>query len=597
MRIQVRYSCSFEEFSNLNGFAKISLLPFAMKFPRLYLRVLLVSVCTSVVFTGCVKPLRGNESTAGQLEAYPPGQLSPSLMQLFEGMSSPEAMTPLEGMTPEEALLQRMAILQSSEGVTPEKALLQRMAILQSSRGPEQASRISGQTIPERPRPVLKVHSTPLIAKPEVLPPTWTGSGRGTRPERRALIIAVDENQGGTALGFPAAGNGARALKDALSGLGFADVRILSGESASKPGIKRALSDLTHNLKGEGHKVLVTWMGHGFVPGSGQSEQQLLTYFSALSGDTKIFTNTLSSTELSEMLRSVRRPGIELGFILEACRTPIAGAPTKAPTKLKPAAEVECRTASGMHPALVPENLGMPLFTHHFVEALRHSPSAKISLLGALRAAIAGTEQNSRQGPEITTGATDMLLVDRSNLTITVQPLALNSRAPLTGAEVTLQGRSGERNRTTGAMTYSGLREGATYELSLTSEGHWGSQHFIDVGAKFDGRTIEVSLTPRYVDVEGVVLAESGESVRISVTGEFGDRVLMGYHVMRAEPAADGRFQLRVPASPNVHTLLVRSGNTVVSKKALDLKRGLNSPSPIQISIGELRTQAYASGN
>ncbi|MFT5285928.1 MAG: sulfatase modifying factor 1 [Planctomycetota bacterium] len=448
------------------------------------------------------------------------------------------------------------------------------------------------------PQPTLSVFCGTAVTQDEVaathIDPRWTGSGRGARPERRALIIAVDQNEGGAALGFPAAGKGARELGKALNGLGFADVRIVAGEKASRPGVRRALKDLTGDLRGEGHKALVVWIGHGFVRSGDQSEQQLLTFYSGLSGDNDVFTNTLSSTELSEMLRGIRRPGVELGFILEACRTPIAGAPSKPPTKLKPAAEVECRTASGLHPALVPENLGMPLFTHHFIKALGNSASSRISLLGALRAAVAGTEQNSRQGPEITTGAADMLLVDRSNLTVTIQPLASNSSSPLPNTEIWFQGRKGQRNPVTGAMTFSGLSEGATYELRLKSDGHWTSEHYIDAEAENDGRTFEVFLNPRYIDIEGKVLSEANETVRVSLTGDFSNRALSGYHILKATPDAEGKFSLRVPASSNVHSLLVRSGSKVVSRVSIDLSSGLNSKSPIRIPIEALQTTAYA---
>lgn len=425
---------------------------------------------------------------------------------------------------------------------------------------PRPAQRGSPETSERAPSPAA-LALRPVQIELDVPALQWTqSSARSGGGRRVALLVAADE-YAESAWNLRFARRSADELKRVLvERLGFReqDVQLLSGDGVYPRNVQGTLDDLTAGMSGPGNVLLTLWVGHGFEIGG---EQRLLTYRSGASTVAQDggYSDTLRYDQLtgwlSDASREVSRNGGSLAtaMILDACRVETRSAPRRISNHVS-RVDVEAFSAPLGQPA--PD--ASADFTALLTRSLDTARGQRVSLLPALRAgrdSIAA--RNPDSSPEIASGAADITLLDRANLTVTVEAVDASSDPPrpIAGARIELNGQLGSGRD--GRATFSGLAASSEgYDLRVLADGYFWRTAELQLPPERSGATVRVGLLPEFVILTGVVQLPGSGMAEVKLQGGFQD-LIAEHHSTRVVVSRSGRWQLQVPRERGRRSLVV----------------------------------------
>lgn len=422
--------------------------------------------------------------------------------------------------------------------------------------------------------PVLGVALLACALLAEEEPASRWAPSKGLAGGRRvALLVGVGKYARHPAWDLPWVASDLETLeRSLLANAGFHEVSKLEDEEVSKAALETRLEKLAASLSGEGNLLLVFWSGHGCVDATGEPRYLLSDSDDAPGGE---FRNTLGESDLAELFAPLRRSGkARVVLVADACRVPVM-APARSAPRFVTAADAALYSTRRGEFASVEPGAKRSAFVESLDRALSKL-SAKPSLsLGELadwiRADMA--ERGLKQTPELAAaeGAAALPLYDRANLSFGVRVLHALSREEIRGALVKIPalGKAGDS-----PAAFRGLAPGA-YRLEVSREGFFRELVEVELGERDSGGTLEVSLSPEYVELEGSVSDEAQKplaGIRCTLAGSYGD-FLRGYHTWEATSDARGRFVFRIPPRAAVRAVLASAGPKGKRELPLDLAK------------------------
>ncbi|MEW6746611.1 MAG: SUMF1/EgtB/PvdO family nonheme iron enzyme [Planctomycetota bacterium] len=428
-----------------------------------------------------------------------------------------------------------------------------------------------------------------------------------------AVIISVPECRSGR-YALPLAQRNEEWMRPALiERLRLPDERLhaLRGDKATRVAIRTLLRDELPLRVQSGDRVIIYYTGHGSL--LSVSEAPVRMYFNYETIDwpgqeqrpasERWQTDTvISDFDLEDWLEPLHRKGAETILLRECCfsgggysealahEAPLLEAAGK---KLTPATyELSaCSANENAYPVKVKDpKSGEEFYVGAFTEALVRALSQSKTVL-TLEDVASFVEEDFKSRKEGHVGFTvrgqtpsrggtkeegfrDVVLIDRSRLTLVIHVLDAWTREELKGVKVFLSGREPLAS----PATVDGVaRSDVRVYPWLEKEGFVPSSQVVALDDKKDVQEVALELEPEYAEVIGRLVESSGqplESVQVACRVVGGTAPEGARFDTEARPDASGRFRLRVAPAVAWELVVFSSGRVLATQ-------GVNEGKPL----------------